>query len=259
MHGYLTVPIGAYRKNLPVVVFPHGGPWHRDTWRFDPNVQFLANRGYAVLQINFRGSTGYGRKFWEASFKQWGLAMQNDITDGVHWLIEQGIADQSCIAIYGGSYGGYATLAGLAFTPDLYACGIDYVGVSNLFTFVETMPTYWEPMRDMIYEMVGHPEKDKEQLTATSPALHADRIKVPLLIAQGANDPRVKKSESDQMVEAMRARGVEVEYIVCDNEGHGFLNEENRFAFYEAMERFLAENIGPPSRQAVVEGEFISA
>ncbi len=259
MHGYLTVPLGAARKDLPVVVFPHGGPWHRDTWRFDPNLQFLANRGYAVLQINFRGSTGYGRKFWEASFRQWGLAMQNDITDGVRWLIEQGIADRDRIAIYGGSYGGYATLAGLAFTPDLYACGIDYVGVSNLFTFLETVPPYWEPLRDMFYEMVGHPDKNKEQLTATSPALHADRIKAPLLIAQGANDPRVKKSESDQMVEAMRARGIEVEYIVRDNEGHGFLNEENRFAFYEAMERFLAENIGPARGQAVVEGGFNSA
>lgn len=254
IHGYLTLPLGAAKKNLPTVVFPHGGPWHRDTWRFDPNVQFLANRGYAVLQINFRGSTGYGKKFWEASCKQWGLAMQDDITDGVRWLIEQGIADPDHIAIYGGSYGGYATLAGLAFTPDLYACGVDYVGVSNLFTFLETVPPYWEPLREMLYEMVGHPDRDKEQLAATSPALHADRIKVPLLIAQGANDPRVKKNESDQMVEAMRARGVEVEYMVCDNEGHGFRNEENRFVFYEAMERFLAENIGPISGQAVAEG-----
>jgi dipeptidyl aminopeptidase/acylaminoacyl peptidase len=259
MHGYLTVPVGAAKDSLPVVVFPHGGPWHRDTWRFDPNLQFLANRGYAVLQVNFRGSTGYGRKFWEASFKQWGLAMQDDISDGVRWLIEQGIADRHRIAIYGGSYGGYATLAGLAFTPDLYACGVDYVGVSNLFTFLETIPPYWEPLRDMLYEMVGHPDKDKQQLAATSPSLHADRIKVPLLIAQGANDPRVKKNESDQMVEAMRAKGVEVEYMVRDNEGHGFLNEENRFAFYEAVERFLSENIGSIREPAVVDGGFNSA
>ena len=253
IHGYLTAPLDAVRKSLPIVVFPHGGPWHRDTWLFDPDVQFLANRGYAVLQINFRGSTGYGRKFWEASFNQWGLAMQDDITDGVRWLIEQGVADKDRIAIYGGSYGGYATLAGLAFTPDLYACGVDYVGVSNLFTFLQTLPPYWEPFRNVFYEMIGHPDKDKARLAASSPALHADRIKAPLLIAQGANDPRVKKSESDQMVEAMRARGVYVEYMVCNNEGHGFLSEENRFSFYEALEHFLAEHIGSASGQALVE------
>ena len=194
--------------------------------------------------MNYRGSTGYGRRFLEASYKQWGLRMQDDITDGVKWLIGQGIADPGRIAIYGGSYGGYATLAGLCFTPELYACGIDYVGVSNLFTFMQTIPPYWRPMLEMMYEQVGNPETDREQLAATSPALHAENIRVPLLIAQGANDPRVNKAESDQMVEALRQRGITVEYMVKDNEGHGFHNQENRFDFYRAMERFLARHIG---------------
>jgi dipeptidyl aminopeptidase/acylaminoacyl peptidase len=240
IHGYLTLPKGAASKNLPVVVNPHGGPWARDTWLFNPEVQFLANRGYAVFQMNFRGSTGYGRKFWESSFKQWGKTMQDDVTDGVRWLISEGIADPKRIAIYGGSYGGYATLAGITLTPDLYAAAVDYVGVSNIFTFLNTIPPYWKPYLEMLYEMVGDPVRDKEQFEATSPAFHADSIKTPLLIAQGANDPRVNKAESDQMVEALRKRGVSVQYMVKDNEGHGFANEENRFDFYDAMEGFLA-------------------
>lgn len=240
--GYLTLPKDV-NGPVPVVVNPHGGPWARDGWGFNPEVQFLANRGYAVLQMNFRGSVGYGRAFWEASFKQWGLSMQDDISDGVHWLIEQGIADPKRIAIYGGSYGGYATLAGLAFTPDLYACGVDYVGVSNLFTFMKTIPPYWEPFLDMMYEMVGHPEEDKELMAAASPVMHTERITAPLLVAQGAKDPRVNVDESDQMVAAMRKRGVEVEYLVEAEEGHGFRNEENRFKFYRAMERFLSEHL----------------
>ncbi|QJR16882.1 S9 family peptidase [Usitatibacter palustris] len=244
IHGYLTLPKGVAAKNLPVVVNPHGGPWYRDNWGFNPEVQFLANRGYAVFQMNFRGSTGYGRKFWEASFKQWGKTMQDDVTDGVQWLIKEGIADPKRIAIYGGSYGGYTTLAGITFTPDLYAAAVDYVGVSNLFTFLNTIPPYWKPYLDMFHEMVGHPEKDKALLTSASPALHADKIKTPLFIAQGAKDPRVNKDESDQMVAAMKKRGVEVEYLVKDNEGHGFRNEENRFEFYEAMEKFLKKHVG---------------
>jgi dipeptidyl aminopeptidase/acylaminoacyl peptidase len=243
INGYLTLPKGVSAKNLPVVVNPHGGPWARDQWRFNPEVQFLANRGYAVFQMNFRGSTGYGRKFWEASFKQWGKAMQDDVTDGVQWLIKEGIADPKRVAIYGGSYGGYTTLAGITYTPDLYAAAVDYVGVSNLFTFMSTIPPYWKPYLEMLHEMVGHPEKDKELLAAASPALHADKIKTPLLIAQGAKDPRVNKAESDQMVEALKKRGVAVEYLVKDNEGHGFRNEENRFEFYEAMDKFLAKHI----------------
>jgi dipeptidyl aminopeptidase/acylaminoacyl peptidase len=193
--------------------------------------------------MNFRGSTGYGRRFLEASYKQWGQAMQNDITDGVEWLKAQGIADPRRIAIYGGSYGGYATLAGVTYTPDLYACAIDYVGVSNLLTFMSTIPPYWRPMLEMMYEQVGDPEADREMLEAYSPALHADQIKAPLFVAQGANDPRVNKAESDQMVEALRARGVQVEYMVKDNEGHGFHNQENRFDFYRAMESFLAKHL----------------
>ena len=242
-------------RQLPVVVNPHGGPWARDSWGYNPEVQFLANRGYAVLQMNFRGSTGYGRKFKELSYKQWGQTMQNDITDGVRWLISQGIADSTRIAIYGGSYGGYATLAGLTYTPDLYACGVDYVGVSNLFTFLQTIPPYWKPMLDMMYEMVGDPQKDSTMLAAYSPALNADKIKAPLLVVQGANDPRVNKAESDQMVAALRARGVDVDYMGKDNEGHGFHNEENRFAFYRTMERFLAKHLKGEQIDAVIEEE----
>jgi dipeptidyl aminopeptidase/acylaminoacyl peptidase len=245
IHGYLTLPKGKAAKNLPVVVNPHGGPWYRDAWGFNPEVQFLASRGYAVFQMNFRGSTGYGRKFWEASFKQWGGTMQDDISDGVAWLVKQGIADPKRVAIYGGSYGGYATLAGVTLTPDLYAAAVDYVGVSNLFTFLKSIPPYWKPYLDMMYEMVGDPVKDKARMEATSPAFLADRIKTPLFIAQGVKDPRVNKAESDQMVEALKKRGIEVEYLVKDNEGHGFHNEENRFAFYEAMERFLARHLKP--------------
>jgi dipeptidyl aminopeptidase/acylaminoacyl peptidase len=243
IHGYLTLPKGVEAKNLPVVVNPHGGPWARDSWTFNPEVQFLANRGYAVLQMNFRGSTGFGRAFWEASFKQWGLSMQDDITDGVNWLVEQGIADANRVAIYGGSYGGYATLAGITLTPDVYACAIDYVGVSNLFTFMNTIPPYWEQFRQMLYEMVGNPDdkEDNARMKATSPVYLIDKIKAPLLIAQGANDPRVAQAESDQMVEALRNNGVDVEYILKTDEGHGFRNEENRFEFYEAMESFLGK------------------
>lgn len=245
IHGYLTLPKGVEPQGLPVVVNPHGGPWVRDNWGFNPEVQFLANRGYAVLQMNYRGSTGYGRAFWEASFKKWGLEMQNDITDGVQWLIQKGIADAERVAIYGGSYGGYATLAGITLTPEVYACAIDYVGVSNLFTFMNTIPPYWEPFRAMLYEMVGNPEDptDKARMEATSPVFHVDKIQAPLLIAQGAKDPRVAQAESDQVVAALRERGIEVQYLLKENEGHGFRNEENRFEFYEAMETFLAAHL----------------
>jgi len=242
--GYLTLPKGLTMetaKNLPVVVNPHGGPWARDEWGFNPEVQFLANRGFAVLQMNFRGSTGYGREFWEKSFKEWGLDMQNDITDGVYWLINKGIADKNRVAIYGASYGGYATLQGVVVTPTLYAAAVDYVGVSNLFTFMQTIPPYWKPMLDMMYEMVGNPDEDKIQFQATSPALNADKIMTPLFVAQGANDPRVNINESNQIVDALKQRGIDVEYMVKDNEGHGFYNEENRFDFYRSMEKFLTK------------------
>jgi dipeptidyl aminopeptidase/acylaminoacyl peptidase len=247
IHGYLTLPKGYTLENakkLPVVVNPHGGPWYRDGWGFNPEIQFLANRGYAVFQMNFRGSTGYGKAFWEASFKKWGLEMQDDITDGTIWLIEKCIADPDRIAIYGGSYGGYATLMGLVKEPDLYVAGVDYVGVSNMFTFMKTVPPYWKPMLDMFYEMIGDPKADSLMLREVSPVFQADKIVAPLFIAQGRNDPRVNVDESDQMVEAMKARGIEVEYLVKDDEGHGFRNEENRFDFYRVMETFLSKQMG---------------
>ena len=262
IHGYLTIPVGLENaKNLPVVVNVHGGPWARDSWGFNPEVQFLANRGYAVLQMNFRGSTSYGREFWEASFNQWGLSMQEDVQDGAKWLIEQGIADPERIAIYGGSYGGYATLQGLVKDPEFYACGVDYVGVSSLFTFMKSIPPYWEPYLNMMYEMVGDPTnpEDSARMAATSPAMNADKITAPLFVAQGANDPRVVKSESDQMVEAMKARGVEVQYMVKDNEGHGFRNQENKYDFYRAMEGFLSQHIGGRTAEAAPASEEVAA
>ena len=239
IHGYLTLPKGMEAKNLPVVINPHGGPWARDDWGYNNEAQLFANRGYAVLQMNFRGSTGYGKDFWLKSQKQWGKTMQDDITDGVQWLIKEGIADPKRVAIYGGSYGGYATLAGVAFTPDLYACAVDYVGVSNMFTFMKTIPPYWEPYKAMFHEMVGDPVKDSALLAEISPALHAGNIKTPLFVAQGANDPRVNKAESDQMVEALKKRGVAVDYMVKNDEGHGFANENNRLDFYKAMDKFF--------------------
>lgn len=244
INGYLTVPANREAKNLPVIVNPHGGPWVRDSWGYNPEVQFLANRGFAVFQMNYRGSTGYGRAFWEKSFKQWGKAMQNDITDGVAWLVKEGIADPKRVGIYGASYGGYATLAGVTFTPDLYAAAVDYVGVANLFSFMKTIPPYWKPYLSMMHEMVGDPEKDKTLLEETSPVFHVEKIKTPLFIAQGANDPRVNKDESDQMVAALRNRGVDVQYMMKDNEGHGFHNEENQFDFYSAMESFFRKYLG---------------
>lgn len=243
IHGYLTLPKGLSPKNLPVVVNPHGGPWARDSWGFNPEVQFLANQGYAVLQMNFRGSTGFGKSFWEASFKQWGRTMQNDISDGVKWLIDQGIADPKRIAIYGGSYGGYATLAGITLTSELYACAIDYVGVSNMFTFMKSIPPYWEPYKVMMQEMVGDPVKDSLMLAEVSPVYLVNNIRCPLFVAQGANDPRVNINESNQIVDALKKKGVAVEYMVKDNEGHGFYNQENQFDFYRAMGKFLETHL----------------
>lgn len=246
LRGYLTLPPGRSPKGLPLVVNPHGGPWHRDSWGFDPEIQFLASRGLAVLQVNFRGSTGYGRKFLEASFGEWGLSMQDDVADAVAWAVAQGIADPKRVAIYGGSYGGYAALSGVTRDADLYACGISYVGVSNLFTWMEAIPPYWKPYLEMMYVMVGHPERDAERFRATSPFFNAHRIRVPLLVAQGANDPRVRKEESEQIVAALRERGVAVEYLVKDDEGHGFRNEENLFELYRTVESFLERHLGVP-------------
>ena len=243
IHGYLTLPVGVDSKDLPLVIIPHGGPSARDCWGFDSEAQFLANRGIAVLQVNYRGSTGYGKNFWQSGFKEWGRKMQDDLTDAVLWAVNQGIADKSRLAIYGGSYGGYAALAGAAFTPDLYTCAISYVGPSNIFTLLESIPPYWKPFIEMEYEMIGDPVKDKKLLEEVSPVFHADKIRIPLLVAQGANDPRVNKAESDQIVEAVRKAGKDVVYLVKDNEGHGFHNEENRFDFYRALEEFLRKHL----------------
>jgi dipeptidyl aminopeptidase/acylaminoacyl peptidase len=253
IHGYLTVPKGEAEKNLPVLVMPHGGPWSRDEWGYDPYAQFFANRGYAVFQMNFRGSSGYGKKFLNAGNKQWGEAMQNDITDGVEYLIKKGIADPKQVAIFGGSYGGYATLAGLAFTPDLYAAGISYVGPSNIITLLNSIPPYWVVLKAMFNERVGDPSKpeDAERLKRESPLFSAKNIKAPLLVVQGANDPRVKKVESDQIVVALRDLGRDVEYIVAPDEGHGFAGVENRTAFAVAAEKFLAKHLGGRYQESV--------
>ncbi|ULL15389.1 S9 family peptidase [Paenibacillus sp. H1-7] len=240
IHGYLTMPKKVGTTNLPVVVLPHGGPWARDSWGYDPEVQLLANRGYAVLQVNFRGSTGYGKSFMNAGNKQWGRAMQDDITDGVQWLIKQGIADKERIAIYGASYGGYAALAGATYTPELYAAAVDYMGPSSMFTFLDSMPDYWEPDRQVMYERVGHPEKDKAMMEASSPLMNVDRIQAPIFFAQGLNDPRVNKKESDQMVMALRNRGIDSHYMVKNDEGHGFHKFSNKIDFYNALLKFLA-------------------
>ncbi|WP_282935803.1 alpha/beta fold hydrolase [Paenibacillus sp. RC67] len=239
IHGYLTMPKNVGVQNLPVVVLPHGGPWSRDSWGFDPEVQLLANRGYAVLQMNFRGSTGYGKQFLNAGNKQWGQAMQNDITDGVQYLINLGVADPKRIAIYGASYGGYAALAGVTYTPQLYAAGVDYMGPSSLFTFLNSMPAYWEPDRQIMYQQVGDPNKDKVMMEANSPVLHVDKIQAPILFAQGVNDPRVNKKESDQMVMALRQRGIDSNYMIKQDEGHGFRRFENQMDFYNSLLKFL--------------------
>jgi len=243
--AYLVIPKGVEPKNLPVIVFPHGGPWARDTWGYQPYLQFFANRGYAMLAPNFRGSTGYGKNFLNAGNRQWGDKMQDDLTWGVKYLVSKGIADPKRVAIMGGSYGGYATLAGVAFTPDLYAAAVSIVGPSNLITLLGSIPPYWEAGRTMFYERMGDPNtpEGKAQLARQSPLHSADKIKTPLLVVQGANDPRVNKSESDQIVVALRDRGFTVEYLVAPDEGHGFARPVNNMAMIAAAEKFLAAHI----------------
>ncbi len=244
--AYLTLPKGTNGKNLPVVLLPHGGPWGRDSWGYNSFVQFLANRGYAVLSPNFRASTGYGKKFLNAGNNEWGQKMQDDITWGVKYLIEQGIADKDKVGIMGGSYGGYATLAGLAFTPDVYACGVSIVGPSNLITLLNSIPPYWESIRAVFHFRMGNPNtpEGKAQLERQSPLNSAHRIIAPLLVVQGANDPRVNIHESDQIVVALRERGAPVEYIVAPDEGHGFSRPVNNMAMLAAAEKFLAKHLG---------------
>jgi dipeptidyl aminopeptidase/acylaminoacyl peptidase len=240
--AYLTLPKGVPARGLPLVVLPHGGPWARDVWGYQRQVQFLANRGYAVLQPNFRGSTGYGKKFLNAGNGQWGDLMQDDLTWGVKYLVAQGIADPRRIGIMGGSYGGYAALAGVAFTPKLYAAAVAIVAPSNLITLLETIPPYWEAARRLFHTRIGDPNRpeDRARMERQSPLNAADRIETPLMIVQGANDPRVKKSEADQIVVALRDRGFPVEYLCAPDEGHGFARPINNLALYAATERFLA-------------------
>lgn len=244
--AYLTLPAGVPPSNLPLIVVPHGGPWYRDYWGYDPWAQWLANRGFAVLQPNFRGSTGYGKKFIDAGNMQWGKLMQDDITWGVKNLIAEGIADPKRVAIFGASYGGYATLAGLAFTPAVYTCGVDYVGPSNLFTLLSTIPPYWAAFRMIFTLRMGDEatEEGKKILREASPLFSAEKIKAPLLIIQGANDPRVNKAESDQIVSVLRDQGKVVSYILADDEGHGFYKPVNEMAALAATEKFLGEHCG---------------
>jgi dipeptidyl aminopeptidase/acylaminoacyl peptidase len=244
--AYLTTPKGLEAKNLPAVLLVHGGPWARDYWGFNGYAQFLANRGYAVLSMNFRGSTGYGKSFLNAGDGEWGRKMQDDVTAGARYLTEQGIADKDKIAIMGGSYGGYAALAGVTFTPDEYAAGISIVGPSNLITLLESIPAYWESFRKVMYSRMAdlETEEGKAWFYERSPLNHADKIKVPLLVVQGANDPRVKQAESDQIVVAMRELNLPVEYLVAPDEGHGFQRPVNQMAFIATTEKFLAKHIG---------------
>jgi dipeptidyl aminopeptidase/acylaminoacyl peptidase len=255
--AYLTLPKGVIPHNLPVVILPHGGPWARDHWGYDPYPQFLANRGYAVLQPNFRSSSGYGKSYLNAGNKTWGTGpMQHDITDGVKWLIAKGIADPKRVSIFGGSYGGYATLAGVTFTPDLYACGVPYVAPSNIITLTESFPAYWRPfLKGGWYMRVGDPEieEDRQDMAARSPINFVDNIKVPLLVIHGANDPRVKQVEADRIVVALRDKGMPVEYIVAPDEGHGFRAPLNRMAFAAAMEKFLAKHLGGRYQEAMTD------
>ncbi len=244
IHGYATFPPGAPRTGLPMVLLVHGGPWARDSWAFDAEAQWLANRGYLAVQVNFRGSTGYGKAFVNAGNREWGGKMQDDLTDAVGYVLGQGWADPARVAIFGGSYGGYASLAGAAFTPDLFCCAVDIVGPSNLKTLIETIPPYWAPMIAQFHTRVGDPDKDAEFLWSRSPLARARDIRIPLLIAQGANDPRVKQAESEQIVTALTEAGIEHEYMLFPDEGHGFAKPENRLRFYAAAERFLARYLG---------------
>jgi dipeptidyl aminopeptidase/acylaminoacyl peptidase len=244
IHGYLTTPVGVPAKNLPTVLLVHGGPWARDAWGFDPMAQWLANRGYAVLQVNYRGSSGYGKKFLNAGNREWARKMHHDLLDGVTWLEKKGVADPKKVAIMGGSYGGYATLVGLAFSPDVFACGVDIVGPSNLVSLLKTIPPYWGPMKALFTKRVGDLEKEEGFLKERSPLFYVDRIKAPLLIGQGANDPRVKQAESDQIYEALKKAGRDVQYVIYADEGHGFARPENRLHFYALAEAFLGKHLG---------------
>jgi dipeptidyl aminopeptidase/acylaminoacyl peptidase len=244
IHGYVTFPPGLGRSGLPAVVNVHGGPQVRDTWGYDAEAQWLANRGYLCVQVNYRGSTGYGKAFVAAGDREWGGKMHDDLVDAVSYVASAGWADPARVAIYGGSYGGYAALVGAAFTPDVFCCAVDIVGPSNLKTLLETIPPYWAPAIAQLYRRVGNPETDVEFLWSRSPLSRARDIRIPLLIAQGANDPRVKQAESEQIVAALKDAGIDYEYMLFPDEGHGFAKPENRIRFYTAAERFLARYLG---------------
>jgi dipeptidyl aminopeptidase/acylaminoacyl peptidase len=244
VHGYVTFPPGLGRTGLPAVVDVHGGPQVRDTWGYNPEAQWLANRDYLCIQVNYRGSTGYGKAFVAAGDREWGGKMHDDLVDAVGYAVSQGWADASKVAIYGGSYGGYAALVGAAFTPDVFCCAVDIVGPSNLKTLLETIPPYWAPMIAQLYRRVGNPATDADFLWSRSPLSRARDIRIPLLIAQGANDPRVKQAESEQIVAALTEAGIDHEYMLFPDEGHGFAKPENRIKFYTAAERFLGKYLG---------------
>ncbi|MCD4783737.1 MAG: S9 family peptidase [Candidatus Eremiobacteraeota bacterium] len=244
IHGYITFPPEKEKKNLPMVLYVHGGPWGRDYWCLDPVAQWLANRGYICLQVNFRGSTGYGKAFLNAGDREWGGKMHNDLVDAVKWAVKKGYADPKKVAIFGGSYGGYSALVGATFTPDLFCCAVDLVGPSNLITFIKTVPPYWSAFLKILHKRVGNPDTDEEFLKSRSPLFKVDQIKIPMLIAQGANDPRVKQAESEQIVEAMKKKGIQYEYMLFPDEGHGLAKPVNRLKFFSVMEKFLAKHLG---------------
>jgi len=241
--GYLTR--ARTNAKTPLILMVHGGPWARDYWGFNSKAQWFANRGYATLQVNFRGSTGYGKTFLHKGDKQWGVGdMQHDLTDAVKWAIDESIADKDNICIYGGSYGGYACLAGLTFTPDLYKCGVDIVGPSNIKTLLDSIPPYWGPLRSGMLLKIGDVDSDEEFNRKISPLYHVENIKSPLLIGHGANDPRVKQAEADQIASSMKEKGIPVEYILYSDEGHGFARPDNRIDFNGRTELFLAKHLG---------------
>ncbi|MEQ8223800.1 MAG: S9 family peptidase [Candidatus Eremiobacterota bacterium] len=244
INGYISYPPGENRKNLPLVLYVHGGPWSRDVWGFNPVTQWITNRGYVCLQVNFRGSKGFGKDFLNAGDREWGGKMQDDLADGVRWAIEQGISDPKRIAIYGGSYGGYAALAGAAFTPDLFCCAVAYFAISNLLTYIKSIPPQWEVFRNELVKRIGDPDKEEDFLKSRSPLFSVDKIKIPVMILHGANDPRIKKLEAEQIEEAMKQKGLPCECVIFSDEGHGLAGAENKNMFFGKIEKFFAKYLG---------------
>jgi len=244
INGYISYPPGEKRQNLPLVLYVHGGPWSRDVWGYNFVTQWLTNRGYVCLQVNFRASKGYGKNFVNAGDREWGGKMHDDLVDAVQWAVEHGIADRDRIAIYGGSYGGYAALAGAAFTQDLFCCAVDYFGMSNLITYIKTIPPQWENFRNELVRRIGDPDTEEDFLKSRSPLFKAHNIKIPVLIIHGANDPRIKKQEAEQIVEVMRKKGLDYEYVLFSDEGHGLAGAESKERFFRTVEKFLAGNLG---------------